>query len=152
MPKKYFSKTRTSYIESFLSFLLIVFFNLFAYRRLLQRILSFYGFDALLFLVLVPVFLFFVLFGMDLFFIKQDKDHWFKTHYGPTFVPYLFLPLAMPIAVNSYWYYRLSGWIIIVSLVIWSLSLFAMISRSIKFILIRGLRDVVMIYLLYRLF
>jgi hypothetical protein len=111
------------------------------------KILSFFGLSGILFLILLPLLVFFLLFGTDLLLVKEDKDHWVKTHISSTYSPYLFLPLVVPVVLRIGWMSQLFGWVLIVLLCVWSFRLFKLIVKNKYSSFLRLLRDFIFIML-----
>ena len=146
-PVKYFRKTPETYSGSFFSLMLIIVINEFSCHNFIFKILSFFGLSGILFLILLPLFVFFLLFGIDLLLVKEDKNHWVKTHISSTYSPYLFLPLIIPVILRVGWMYQLLGWMLILLLCMWSFWLFKLIVKNKYSVFLRFLRDFIFIML-----
>ena len=142
-PVSFFKKIKCSYLQSFFSILAIIFINLLSDTRLLSRLFSFFGYTAFLFILLVPVFFVFVLYGLDLLLVNQDKNHWIKTHLPLTYVPYVFLPLIRPMSRRVLWQYQFFAWIALLLLCLWSYLLLDYLLKKSKYSFLRFIRDVV---------
>jgi hypothetical protein len=146
-PVKYFQKTPESYLGSFFSLMLIIIINELSCQTFMFKILRFFGISGILFLILLPLFVFFLLFGTDLLLVKEDRNHWVKTHISSTYSPYLFLPLVVPVVLRIGWMSQLFGWMLIVLLCVWSFWLFKLIVKNKYSSFLRLLRDFIFIML-----
>ncbi|GEM_PF-1626378 len=147
-PKRYFKKTPETYLGSFFSLMLIIVLNELSLRSFIFKMLSFYNLTGILFLVLIPLLVYFIIIGIDLMFIRGDKNHWIKTHLSATYAPYLFLPLIMPIITRNGWLYKVFGLFFILILCLWSFYLYKLIIRN-KFLpFLRLIKDFALIIFL----
>ncbi|HRW34169.1 MAG TPA: hypothetical protein P5107_03830 [Thermotogota bacterium] len=146
-PIAFFKKKECGYGQSFFAFIAVISVNLLADFRFLERLFSFFSFTALLFLLLIPIVVSLMLFGLDLLLIKSDRNHWVKTHVAFTYVPYFFLPLIMPLVHRSVWPYQLFGWLIVLLICLWSYTLFDLLFKNYRYTFIRFFRDISIIVL-----
>lgn len=146
-PVVFFKRKECSYGQSFMAFIAIISINLLADSRFLGVLFSFFSFTAFLFLLLIPVFFSFILFGLDLLLIKADRNHWVKTHMAFTYVPYFFLPLIMPLIHRSAWQFQFFGWLIVLLISLWSYTLFDLLFKNNRYTFIRFFRDIGIIIL-----
>lgn len=144
-PSFYFKKKPETYLGSFFSLILIIIVNELSYQNFIIKIIGFYGLSGILFLFLIPLFVYFSLIGLDLLFVFGDKNHWLKTHVGLTYAPYLFLPLIIPIIMRNGWIYRSFGWLFVFIICFWSFLLYKLLVRNKILPFIRLFRDFVFI-------
>jgi hypothetical protein len=149
LPVPFFKKTECSYVQSFIALLIIITINILSDRTFLGTLFSFFGVTAFLFVLLIPIFSLLLLFGLDLLLIREDKNHWIKTHIPFTYVPYLFLPLVMPFVERTTWQFQFFGWVGILLLCLWSYILLDMLLKKNKYSVLRFFRDICLLILLF---
>ncbi|MFP4461007.1 MAG: hypothetical protein ACOC34_02825 [Thermotogota bacterium] len=147
-PIAFFKRTECAYSQSFIALIIIIAINLLSDRRILGTLFSFFGITAFLFVILIPIFVLLLLFGLDLLLIREDKNHWIKTHMAFTYVPYLFFPLVRPLVERRTWQFQFFGWIVILLMCLWSYSLLELLLKKSEYAIIRFFRDVCLLILL----
>src|SRR6056297_2930844 len=147
-PISFFKKLECNYTQSFISLLIIIGINLMSDRIFLGTLFSFFGITALLFVMLMPIFGLFMLYGLDLLMIKEDRNHWVKTPLAFTFVPYLFFPLVRPFVERTAWQFQLLGWIVVFILCLWSYSLTELLLKKNNYAIFRLIRDIGLLVIL----
>ena len=148
-PVPFFRRTECSYTKSFIALLIVIIINLLSDRNFLGTLFSFFGVTAFLFVLLIPFFSLLLLFGLDLLLIREDKNHWIKTHIPLTYVPYLFLPLVMPLVERTTWQFQFFGWIVIMLLCLWSYVLLDMLLKKNRYSILRFFRDIGLLILVF---
>jgi len=146
IPNKFFKKKQSTYLSSILAFIAIFFVNLIAFPETVGRIFGFLGLKAVIIFIIAFPILYFINFGIDLLFITSDKNNWTKTHYGHTFSPYLFLPFPILFIMNSNLHIKIAGFALLIVLIAWSSILFSKLSVGFKTLLLRILKDILIIY------
>lgn len=147
-PIAFFRRTECNYTQSSIALLIIITINLLSDRSFLGTLFSFFGITAFLFVVLIPLFVLLLLFGLDLLFIKEDRNHWIKTHIPLTYVPYLFFPLVRPYVERTAWQFQFFGWVVVLLLCLWSYILLDLLLRKSRYSLLRFFRDLSLLILL----
>ena len=147
-PVAFFKRTECTYTQSFIALLVIISINLLSDRNFMGTLFSFFGITAFLFVLLIPIFAFLFLFGLDLLLIREDRNHWIKTHMAFTYVPYLFFPLVRPFVERTTWQFKFFGWMMIVLMCLWSYTLLDMLLKKNKYTTLRFFRDIGLLLLL----
>lgn len=147
-PAAFFKRKECSYTQSFFSLLIIISINLLSDRGFLGTLFSFFGITAFLFVLLIPILGLLILFGLDLLLIREDRNHWVKTHIAFTYIPYIFLPLIRPFVERTTWQFQFFGWIVVLLLCLWSYVLFDMLIKKNRYSFLRFLRDIVIFALM----
>ena len=147
-PINFFKRTDCNYTQSTIALLIIITINLLSDRSFLRTLFSFFGITAFLFVLLIPIFVFLVLIGLDLLLIKEDRNHWIKTHIPLTYVPYLFFPIIRPFVERTAWQYQFFGWVVILLLCLWSYMLLDLLLKKNRYSMLRFFRDISFLILL----
>src|SRR6056297_1355631 len=148
-PISFFKKVECSYTQSFFALLVIISVNLLSDREFLGTLFSFFGITAFLFCFLIPVLGVLILFGLDLLLIREDRNHWIKTHMALTYVPYIFIPLLRPFVARIAWQFQFFGWIVVLLLCLWSYTLVDLLLKKNRYTIVRFFRDISLFVLLF---
>ena len=148
-PIAFFKRIECSYTQTFFSLLVIISVNLLSDRGFLGTLFSFFGITAFLFVLLIPVLGVLILFGLDLLLIREDRNHWIKTHMALTYVPYIFIPLLRPFVARIAWQFQFFGWIVVLLLCLWSYTLVDLLLKKNRYTIVRFFRDISLFVLLF---